>query len=327
VGTPGNAGTVGTPGVTNAGSATGTAGLGTRAGTARTGVRSPTTNTNAPFNFNGITQSPFFADPGVRRQLNLNNNQFNTMNGAWQNAFNRFNTAANNLKANTNLSEQQRAQEMARLESQFNRDIGTSVDSTLTNPQLRNRFSQLNRQFMGFNTFNDPAIRQQLNLTPQQLREIRQLNTEWRRQMQAFQQNTGTNNPQASQAAWNQFWAQNGARLNAILTPAQQQQWAQLTGEPFVFSQSSFFPGSTTAQRDVNGNLLPNNPSQRFGPATGTNAGTTTGGNAAPGRIGVNGANNTGTNGAGQNGAQPGARQATTQGSAQATQGGNSVTR
>jgi hypothetical protein len=35
---------------------------------------------------------------------------------------------------------------------------------------------------------------------------------------------------------WNQMWQQYATQLNGVLTPDQQQTWAQVIGQPFVFS-------------------------------------------------------------------------------------------
>ncbi len=95
VGTAGTTGTAGTPGVSGtvtAPGAAGTVGTAPRAtGPSPVGVENNPvgrntvgTNSlsrNAGFNVGGnINERAFFADPGVRQQLNLNANQFNTLN-------------------------------------------------------------------------------------------------------------------------------------------------------------------------------------------------------------------------------------------------------
>jgi len=199
---------------------------------------------NGRNNVSGINQTPFFTDPAARQQLNMNNNQFNSLNSAYQNAYSRYNQALNNL--NPNLTADQRAQEMQRLENQFNTNFGNTVNSTLTDQQAQNRFNQLNRQFQGFNAFNDPTIRQQLNLTSDQLSRIRQLSGDFRRQLQQFRRGAGNNLNNVDMTAWNNTWQQYGTQLNSILTPQQQQTWSQLIGQPFTFSPNVFANGGGT---------------------------------------------------------------------------------
>jgi hypothetical protein len=202
------------------------------AGRANLGQARLNANQNAAFN--RIGQTPFFTDPGARRQLNLNDNQFNTLNRAYQNAFTRYNQSLNGL--NSSLTEQQRQAQMQQLATQFNTDLNRSVDTALTDPAMRLRFDQLNRQFMGFNAFNDPAIQGQLNLTPQQQEQLRLLAAQWQQQLGQFGNGTDVDPNQ-----WNQMSSQYWEQLNAVLTPQQQQTWAQLVGQRFNFSPGVFF--------------------------------------------------------------------------------------
>ncbi|MFO0790760.1 MAG: hypothetical protein U0805_14990 [Pirellulales bacterium] len=260
-GTSGSAGTSGTTGT-----ATGVGG--TAAASTRGGIGS-----------GNISQSPFFSDRGVRQQLNLNDNQFNTLNRAYQDAYGTYSQGVNNL--NSNLTPQQRAAQMQNLENSFNNSFNRSLDSTITDPQARNRFSQLNRQFMGFNAFNDPALQRQLNLTPQQQTQIRQLASQWRQQIQKATQGTGTgtNNANLSQDQWNTLMSGYYQQLNGLLTPQQQQTWSQLTGQQYNFPASLYLNQTAAAagagQNGVN-TVRPNQPSANAVLKNGTAGGNST---------------------------------------------------
>jgi len=202
-------------------------------------------NGNGPFT--SISQTPFFANPNVQRQLNLNPNQFNTLNTAYQNAFNRFNQAVTNLNNNPNLTPEQRAMQLQQLEAQFNQNFGASLNTAFPNAQARSRFDQLNRQFMGFNAFNDPAIRRELNLTSDQISQLRTLGIDWRQQLQQFRRGAGNNINNlsaADQVRWSQLQNSFLTQLNGVLTPEQQQAWSRMVGQPFAFPPSVFV-GST----------------------------------------------------------------------------------
>jgi len=222
-------------------------GRGTNGVTARGSANAGLNNAAARANMNGqvssILQTPFFTDPRVRQQLNLNNNQFNALNAAYQNAFTRYNQAVNNLNQNANLTPEQRATQLQQLQSQFNQELTGTVNTTLTNPQTLSRFNQLNRQFMGFNAFNDPTIRQQLNLSPDQVRQIRQLSNNFRQQLQQFRRGAGNDLSNVDTGQWNQVWQQYATQLNGVLTPDQQQMWTQLIGQPFTFSPNVVLSG------------------------------------------------------------------------------------
>ena len=221
-------------------------------------------NANAGANgeFNGINQRPFFSDPGARRQLNMNDNQFNSLNRAYQDAYGRYNQNVNRLH-NNRLTPQQRAQQMQLYENQFNTEYGQALNSNFTNPQYRTRYDQLNRQYLGFNAFNDQAIQRQLNLTPQQQMQVRQLGAEWRKQlMQAGRGNgTDTNLNNITPDQWSQMYSQYWDQLNALLTPEQRQSWSQLTGERYTFSPNLFAPQQQfTPGSKVNGGAGAGNP-------------------------------------------------------------------
>jgi hypothetical protein len=232
-------------------------GVGTAGAAAQANVNQNNFNAAAGIDagFNGINQRPFFTDPGARRQLNMNDRQFNTLNRAYQDAYGRYNQNVNRL-SNNRLTPQQRAQQMQLYENQFNTEYGQALNSTFTNPQYRTRYDQLNRQYMGFNAFNDQAIQRQLNLTPQQQMQIRQLGAEWRKQlMQAGRGNgTDTNLNNITPEQWSQMYSQYWDQLNALLTPEQQQTWSQLTGERYTFSPNLYAPQQQyTPPAKVNG--------------------------------------------------------------------------
>jgi hypothetical protein len=54
--------------------------------------------------FPAFNDVPWFADPGARRQLNMNNSQFNRLNQAYQNALQRYNRGIGTLSTNSGLT-------------------------------------------------------------------------------------------------------------------------------------------------------------------------------------------------------------------------------
>jgi hypothetical protein len=274
-------------GVAGSANTTGTAGSAVGTGVNRANPAAGTrfgAGVSAGTNSATINQNPFFADPGVRQQLNLNDNQFNTLNRAYQNAYGRYqqrlsaldaansrspnssaataggaNTAANPITSGrtavgaTNaqgansaaLNEQQRLQQMQQLEQQFNQDFGRAVDTTLTDRQLRARYDQLNTQFQGLNAFNNPQVARQLQLTGAQRNQLRRLAGEWRRSMMGWRRDLGDDvNAAAAQQQWAQLRSQYLDQLNAILTPQQQQMWRQTVGQQYDFPYSMYFPST-----------------------------------------------------------------------------------
>jgi hypothetical protein len=232
-------------------------------------------------NFASVSQTPFFANPNVQRQLNLNSNQLNTLNTAYQNAFTRYNQALNTLNNNPNLTAEQRAMQMQQLEAQFNANFGASLNTAFPNAQARNRFDQLNRQFNSFNAFNDPAIRRDLNLTQDQLQQLRTLANDWRQQLQQFRRGAGNNINNLSaeqQVQWNQLQNSFMTQLNGVLTPQQQQLYTQMIGQPFMFPPSVFVGSTGTTGTSVTTPVAPSNTDIKYFPngTTTTTQGTGT---------------------------------------------------
>jgi hypothetical protein len=306
-------------------------------------------------NFNGPRQTPFFADPSVRAQLRLNDQQFNQLNTAYQRAFQRYdrslrglgtgssaaqrqqrlaNTAAarsgaartspgasnsrvgttNNRVATTGEGNTLRTgpatgsanapatgeaaeaavrrnstteattgtgtattgtstpntgttatnrtplttgsnlgtatDEQSRLAAlqRFNTEFNSALDTAFTDPTMRDRFNQLNLQFRGIGAFNDPALQRQLNLTAQQRQQLASLNGQWRRDLMNLQR---ANRSNLSQQQLNDLRARFATQLNGILTPEQQQQWTQMTGQPFDFPVTTFFPTTPATGENV----------------------------------------------------------------------------
>lgn len=206
-------------------------------------------------------------DPGARRELNMNDEQFNQLNQARRDALMQLDRAANQLNSNPNLTPQQRAQQLQQLRARFNRQFGRTVDTTFTDPRLRQRFNQLDWQFRPFAALNDATVNQQLQLTPQQQRQLRQLEVRWRQQMQRLRRagSNAANDPNRANQQFAAMQAQFQQQMQQVLTPQQWQSWTQLTGEPFNFPQTAFFPqddGISVAQRP----LVPEGTPGQFAP-------------------------------------------------------------
>lgn len=120
----------------------------------------------------------------------------------------------------------------------WSRSGGGSVGaSSFNNPQLRN-------------AFNDSRIRRQLNLSQDQIRQLRALNNSWRQQVQRFQRGAGKNSNSVDQPQWNQMQQQYATMLNDVLTAQQQQALSQLVGQLSTFRPNTMRgPTGPTATR------------------------------------------------------------------------------
>jgi hypothetical protein len=200
---------------------------------------------------NGMSQTPFFADPAVRRQIGMSDAQFNRLMQAHQNALRQFDQNVAQLgSATPGNAAQQRALAREEFQNRFNADFYATVSTTLTDPAMRNRFNQLGLQFRGLSAFSDPLIQQQLSLTPRQQQQLRRLAAEFRRDFMQLRRDTRAN-PNVVQQQFDDLQTQFANRLSRVLSPSQQQLWTQLIGQPFQFPVTAFVPPTTTAPAAV----------------------------------------------------------------------------
>jgi hypothetical protein len=208
------------------------------------------------FNFNAvntIAPTPWFTDLGARRQLQLNQLQFDQLTRAYLDAWGRYNESVTGLAPN--LAPQERLMRLRALESEFNRDFGRTLDTTITDPRVRQRFNQLNLQRQGFGAFNNAQFQQQLGLTPTQQQRIRLMAHQWNQQMRLLQQQAA-NNPSVWDEEFNELRQQARQQIAIVLTPQQQQIWPQLVGPYYEFPANMFFDTAgrsapaTSNQRD-----------------------------------------------------------------------------
>jgi len=226
-------------------------------------------NVNSRLGYQGnINRTPFFNDTGVRQQLGLNNSQYNSLNGAYQNAYTLYSQGVSNLN-NSNVTAQQRALQQQQLETQFNQNFSGSLNNNnLYDPQMRARLNQLNHQYQGVYAFNDPTVQQQLNLSQDQVRQFKTLQSNWQQQMQQLR---SANGAAVDPAQWSQLQQQFGTQINAALTPEQQQIWSQMTGETYQFSPNAYFNDTS----GVNAPGVQNSPTNGANPIPANGTGTT----------------------------------------------------
>jgi hypothetical protein len=211
----------------------------------RIGSGQPGAIGNAEMNRNtgGINRNPWFGDPSVRQQLNLNDDQFNRLNQSYLDNFNRFDQSRGQL--GNELNEQQRAQRMRELEGSFRQGFSSSLNDVFTSPQQRQRFEQLELQHRGLGALSDPTMQQRLNLTPDQRRQIQDLATQWNTEMGRLG-NSARTDTDATTRNFNTMRLQMSQRINSILNDQQRQVWSQMVGEPFDFPASAFFQQDPT---------------------------------------------------------------------------------
>lgn len=189
------------------------------------------------------SRNPWFSNPSVREELKLNDDQYNALNRKYESAWVEYNK--NRTVVDSSLSLQKQAQREAALRQSFNKQFSPAVDATITDQVARDRYYQLHNQYRGYSAFQDPAIQQELNLTPEQQQKLDQYNADWAKQTA----NWRTDYPAKRETVAKQMReARQAARKNIdnTLTPAQRARWNAITGQPYEFHSDVYFPGQTT---------------------------------------------------------------------------------
>lgn len=192
--------------------------------------------------YGSIGPSPWFANPGVRQQLKLNDEQFNQLNRSYRENWNRYHADTTRLGAD--LNEQQRRERTAELQKNFHQKFNTTRDGVFTDPTARARYNQLYYQYQGYGSLNDPTVRQRLNLTPDQINRINELDRNWQRDMQGMNRNFAADRDAAT-PRYNDWSRQNRDRLNHVLDKNQQRTWSEVTGDPYDFPAEVYFPAES----------------------------------------------------------------------------------
>jgi len=190
--------------------------------------------------WNTISQTPWFSDQSIQKQLNLKNEQSGQLNKAYSQAWNNYQSGLKELNSKSDLSAEDRAKRTRELESNFYKSFSTSAEDALSDPALRQRFNQMSWQYRGYGAFNDPMIQEKLNLTPEQRQKLNQYNQEWTTQMNelngAFSKDQNAANKQ-----YTEMHRQFDERLKSVLNEQQLSTYRQLTGEPYNFPPSAYF--------------------------------------------------------------------------------------
>lgn len=209
---------------------------------------------NHTFN-NGASQTPWFNNPGIRQELQLNEQQFGRMNNAYGNSWSRYNQNVSGL--DNGLPEATRLQRQQDYYNAFNRQFTQSTSGVFNDSNAQQRYNQLYLQYRGYGAFNDPAVAQELNLTPGQRQLFQQYDRDWNRNMRTWHREYVTN-PDGVTQRYNTAQDDYRQQMGTALTPQQQQTWSRMTGKSYDFSPDHYYQSSQRVE--------PNN--SRFDPQT-----------------------------------------------------------
>jgi len=189
---------------------------------------------------------PWFYSPTVRQQLKLDDTQYNTLNKAYVQYWTPYNQAVTALPADLNEAERQKR--IAAAYGTFNTGFNKAATQVFVDPDVRNRYGQLQLQYQGYGAFNDPTLQTRLKLSDQQVQDFNRYYTDWNKQMNTYADEYATN-PQAVNKQFPTSWKDIRGNINSTLNADQRKAWAEMTGDPYDFPADAYFgDGETRGQ-------------------------------------------------------------------------------
>lgn len=208
-------------------------------------------NHQGQYTFNGINQNPWFNNPAIRQEMNWNDNQFQQLNQNYGTIWDQYSQNLRNTYQG--LSDEQRMQRQQDLYGKFNNDFSQSMSGVFNDPAAADRYNQLYLQYRGYGAFSDPAVQQELRLTPAQRQRFNQYDREWNRSMNRWSREYG-NNPDTVGTQFENAQRQYQRNLRQNLTPQQQEVWGNLSGKPYNFTPNMYFQNGPSAGNTNNAN-------------------------------------------------------------------------
>jgi hypothetical protein len=183
-------------------------------------------------------RTPWFGNAGIRRQLKLDDAQYNRLNQGYVQYWTPYNQTVTGFPADINEAERQKR--LAEAYGTFNRGFTKTTGEVFTDPQIRDRYNQLNLQYQGYAAFNDPTVQERLRLTDEQRQAFHRYYNDWNKQMDTYAREYPTNREVVTKE-WPNTWKQTRERINTTLTPEQRRTWTEMIGEPYEFTPDVYF--------------------------------------------------------------------------------------
>ncbi|WP_254508939.1 hypothetical protein [Anatilimnocola floriformis] len=197
-------------------------------------------------NFRLYGQRPWFGNANVRRQLKIDDTQYNTLNSAYTQYWTPYNKVVVDVPANPN---DQYHQNVATAYGTFNMGVNGAAAKVFTDADLRNRYNQLNLQYQGYGAFRDPAVQARLKLTDAQRQNFDRYYRDWNDEMNTYANEYGTDREGVNKR-FTASWKTNRDRINETLTPEQRKGWSEMTGESYDFPADVYFDNDRDDRRE-----------------------------------------------------------------------------
>lgn len=185
-----------------------------------------------------VPEQPWFGDPAIRRELDLDDQRYNRLQANYQKALERYQTGMS--KIDPSASEEDRIRHRDDLRADFNRRVHQATQAAIADPVLRKRYNQLYWQHRGAGAFYDEDVRSRIRLNDAQLQRIRKLERDWDGRMTTWHREY-PNDPDQVLKRYNQGRAEFNEGLRSVLEPTQLEGWNELTGAPYDFPPEVYF--------------------------------------------------------------------------------------
>jgi hypothetical protein len=184
-------------------------------------------------------QIPWFKDPDLLAHVHVNKRQYSRLEADYNRLWTRYDAALRALDAE--LAEDARRARIAEIEREFDDSFTRSLDSVITDERDRRRYEQLYRQYQGYGIFRDSALREQLNLSSDQLEQLLRYDRAWNEEVAEIRAAFAKDRPSAMRKLKHARHRME-KQIASTLSPEQQVVWKELIGEPYEFSPSVYFP-------------------------------------------------------------------------------------
>jgi hypothetical protein len=182
---------------------------------------------------------PWFNNPDVKAEIKLNTNQYNDLTGAYTNYWTRFTRGMGEIKPDA--PEEVRRAKQLELYDEFQQDFTQSIDRIVTDPDSRQRYEQLYRQYQGYRALRDPRVQSELNLTAEQREKLHEYDQAWNRRIDRIREDF-TRNRRYAMRELKHARHRIHDQIFATLTPEQQDVWKAMTGPRFDFPSQVYIP-------------------------------------------------------------------------------------
>jgi hypothetical protein len=185
---------------------------------------------NSPFSGIAGSFASIFQDAGVRKSLNISEQQLNQLNQMNSGLLKDYGARVGQLST---LDARARPAELQKLWGSYRSDFATAAGKIFDQNQLE-RYWQLDLQRQGLTAFNDPQLQQQLGLTEAQRQQLQTLMVTRQQQMNSLRETAQTNRAEATRR-YEQLQQELAKQLSTILNETQRKNWGEMMGQPHDF--------------------------------------------------------------------------------------------